>query len=76
MALRLKLPVYAIGSHQYPDHHYMMWASDAIEMQFTGDADQDVLVNSERVLAEIEFRIRENPNPVGHVLPGLAGCAE
>ena len=27
----------------------------------TGDADQDVLVNSERVLAEIEFRIRENP---------------
>ena len=61
MGLRLKLPVYAIGCHHYPDNHYMMWASDAIEMQSTGDADQDVLVNSERVLAEIEFRIRENP---------------
>ena len=61
MALRLKLPVYAIGCHHYPDQHYMMWASEAIEMKSTGDADQDVLVNSERVLAEFEFRIRENP---------------
>lgn len=61
MALRLKLPVYAIGGHQLPDHNYLMWASDAIEMEFSGDAEQDVLYNSERVLAEIEFRIREHP---------------
>jgi len=61
MALRLKLPVYAIGCYQKSDHSYLMWASEAIEMQSTGDADQDVLLNSERVLAEIEFRIREHP---------------
>ena len=61
MAMRLNLPVYAIGCHHYPDHHYMMWASNPIEMKYTGDADQDVLVNSERVLQEFEFRIRENP---------------
>lgn len=61
MALRLKLPVYAIGCFHKPDHTYEMWTSEAIEMQHTGDADQDVLVNAERVLAEFEIRIRQDP---------------
>lgn len=61
MALRLGLPVFACGCHHWPDHHFSMWASEAIEMLKTGDPDQDVLVNAERVLAFFEQKIRQDP---------------
>ncbi len=62
MALRLGLPVFACGCYHGPDNHYTMWASEAIEMLKTGDPDQDVLLNAERVLAFIERKIRQDPS--------------
>lgn len=58
LALKFDLPVYALGGCLNPDGHYQLWASKPIEMQHTGDKEQDVVFNAERVLARIEENIR------------------
>lgn len=59
LALKFDLPVFAMGGCLLPDGHYQLWASDPIEMQRTGDKDQDVVLNAERVLQTIEEYIRK-----------------
>lgn len=58
LALKFDLPVFAMGGCLKPDGHYELWASEPIEMERTGDKDQDVVLNAERVLAKIEETIR------------------
>ncbi|MEM5776749.1 MAG: hypothetical protein AAGU05_17215, partial [Anaerolineaceae bacterium] len=59
LALKFDLPVFAMGGCLLPDGHYQLWASDPIEMKRTGDKDQDVVLNAERVLQTIEEYIRK-----------------
>ncbi len=59
LALKLRLPVFALGGRLLPDGRYQLWASDPIEMQLTGDKDQDVVLNAERVLVKIEEYIHQ-----------------
>ena len=58
LALKFDPPVFAMGGCLKPDGHYELWASEPIEMERTGDKDQDVVLNAERVLAKIEETIR------------------
>lgn len=59
LALKLDLPVYAMGGCLKPDGHYYLWCSEPLQMQRTGDNDQDILLNAERVLAKVEETIRQ-----------------
>ncbi|GAP15947.1 lauroyl/myristoyl acyltransferase [Longilinea arvoryzae] len=59
LALKFNMPVYALGGCLKPDGNYRLWASEPVEMLHTGDKDQDVVVNAERVLAKIEENIRQ-----------------
>ena len=59
LALKFNLPVYALGGCLKPDGHYLLWASEPMEMVHTGDNEQDILQNAERVLARVEQTIRQ-----------------
>lgn len=59
LALKFDLPVFAMGGCLKADGHYRLWASEPIEMQRTGDNDQDIVLNAERVLERIEHNIRQ-----------------
>ncbi len=61
MAMDAKVPVQVVSVHMTPDGQYHLSASEPIEMESTGDRKRDIRVNAQRVLAEVEARIRAHP---------------
>lgn len=61
LALRLKLPLFVMGSGREGDGRYAIWAYEALHMQHCADPDEEILENSRAVLRLIEDNIRRFP---------------
>ena len=61
MAMDAQVPIQVVSISMAPDKRYYLRLSDPIEMEHTGDRKRDIRTNAQRVLAEIEARIREHP---------------
>ncbi len=61
LGLRLQLPLYVVGLAQNGLQDFRVWAQGPISLQACQDPDEEILLNSERILKIVEENILQYP---------------